>query len=197
MAWPEPLTLNGDYCTLEPLSLDHHDALVEAVKDGELWNLWYAFIPKPDDMKKEIIRRLDLQAKGSMLPFTVINRKTQEVIGMTTYCHTDSTNKRIEVGWTWYARSYQRTAINTECKLMLLRHAFEKLNCIAVAFRVDFLNHQSRKAVERLGARLEGIIRNYSLLSNGNPRDMCFYSVLPHEWPNVKANLTWLLTKPR
>ena len=197
MSWPEPLTLRGNYCTLEPLSHDHHDALVEAVKDGELWNLWYAFVPKPDEMKEEISRRLELQTKGSMLPFAVINNKTQQVVGMTTYCETNSVNRRLDIGWTWYAKSQQRTALNTECKLMLLTHAFEKLNCIAVGFRVDSLNRQSRNAVERLGAKLEGVVRNYSLLPNGNVRDMCFYSILPHEWPNVKANLSWLMNKPR
>lgn len=190
--WPEPLTLSGDYCTLEPLSLDHHDDLTEAVRDGELWNLFYAAIPKPDEMKNEISRRLMLQEKGSMVPFAVIHNKTQQAIGMTTYCQIDSVNRRLDIGFTWYAKSHQRTAINTEAKIMLLTHAFEILNCIAVGFRVDSLNRRSQCAVERLGAKLEGVVRNYSILPNGNIRDMNFYSILPHEWPHVKANLNWL-----
>ena len=113
MAWPDPLTLRGNYCTLEPLAHKHHDALVEAVKDGELWNLWYAAVPKPNEINKEIARRLELQAMGSMLPFTVINNKTQQVVGMTTYCHIDSVNKRLDIGFTWYAKTQQRTALNT------------------------------------------------------------------------------------
>ena len=197
MAWLEPLTLHGKYCTLEPLSPNHHGELVEAVKDGELWNLWFARVPSPENMQSEISRRLDLQAKGSMLPFAVLDNKTKKAIGMTTFCWIDSVNKRVDIGWTWYAKSYQRTAFNTECKSLLLAHAFEQLVCIYVGIRVHKLNHRSREAVERLGATLEGIIRNYCVMPNGHIADMCFYSILPHEWPNVKAHLNWLLSKPR
>lgn len=197
MAWIEPFTVRSDHCTLEPLQRHHHTFLVEAIKDGEVWKTKHALVPRPEDMAKEIDRRLELQTKGLMLPLTIINSKTQKVAGMTTYCQIDSSNKRLDIGFTWYAKSQQRTELNTECKLLLLTHAFEKLNCIAVGFRVDFLNHPSRKAVERLGAKFEGIMRNYAVMPDGNLRDMCFYSILPEEWPRVKAHLSWLLSKPR
>ncbi len=195
MAWPEPTILENDYCLLEPLKYDHHDALVEAVKDGELWNIHYALVPTPQEMKNEIANRLDLQKQGLMLPFTVIHKKTKKVVGMTSYCRIDNMNKRLDIGYTWYAKSHQKTALNTECKLTLLRHAFEKLNCIAVGFRIDFLNQPSRKAVERLGAKFEGVVRNYSIMPNGNTRDMCFYSILPHEWLHIKTHLRSLLDR--
>src|SRR5881296_701014 len=121
----EPITLNGRYATLEPLSLDHHDTLVEAVRDGELWKLWYTSVPSPEVMGAEIERRLGLQQAGSMLPWTVRSRATGKVVGMTTYMNIDANHRRVEIGSTWYAQSAQRTAINTECKLMLLTHAFE------------------------------------------------------------------------
>jgi N-acetyltransferase len=127
------------------------------------------------------------------MPFIVIHRQTQQIAGMTTYCQIDNVNKRLDIGFTWYAKSHQRTSLNTHCKLLLLTHAFEKLDAIAVGFRVDFLNHVSCRAVERLGAKLEGVIRNYAVMPDGNIRDMCFYSILPYEWPRVKAHLHGLL----
>ena len=177
--WPKPKIFQGKHCVLEPLSHDHHDSLFEAVKDGELWNLSYAGVPHPNEMKNEISRRIKLQNDGTMLPFAVISKRTNKAVGMTTFCHTDKNNRRVDIGWTWYAKSHQRTALNTECKLILLTHAFEELSCIAVAFRVDSLNRRSQNAVLRLGAKLEGLIRNYSILPNGIVRDMCFYSLLP------------------
>ena len=195
MAWPETVILRSNCCTLELLSHAHLDQLVNATKDGELWNIHYARVPSPDDMHHEITRRLQEHENGSMLPFAVIDNKTQLAIGMTTYCRTDSVNKRLGIGWTWYAKSYQQTALNTSCKLILLTHAFEQLNCIAVEFRVDVLNQPSQKAVARLGARFDGIIRNHSILPNGIIQDMRLYSVLPHEWPTIKQHLRWLLEK--
>ncbi len=195
MVWSELVTLYGEHCTLKPLTHDYHDALVEAVKDGEIWKLHYALVPHPDDMKKEITRRLDLQEQGLMFPFVVIHNKTQKAVGMTAYCHIDATNKRLDIGFTWYAKSYQRTALNTECKLALLTHAFEQLNCIAVGFRADYLNKASQQAIERLGAKYEGMMRNYAIMSNGDIRDMCLYSILPHEWLRIKNHLKALLTR--
>ncbi|MBV8697591.1 MAG: GNAT family N-acetyltransferase, partial [Bradyrhizobium sp.] len=151
MPWLEPVTLRGAHARLEPLSHDHHDGLVEAVKDGELWKLWYTLIPKPEDMGKEIDRRLGLQAKGSMLPFTVFDAEGR-ISGVTTYMNVDATNRRVEIGSTWYPKRVQRSALNTQCKLLLLTHAFETLDCIAVEFRTHFFNHQSRRGIERLGA---------------------------------------------
>ena len=136
--------LGGAHAHLEPLSQAHCDGLTEAVKDGELWKLWYTFIPRAEDMRKEIDRRLGLQAAGSMLPFTVLDTEGK-IAGMTTYMNVDTPNRRVEIGSTWYARRVQRSAVNTQCKLLLLTHAFEKLDCIAVEFRTHFFNHQSRR----------------------------------------------------
>jgi len=197
MAFLDPVTLEGRHATLAPLSVDHHDDLVEAVKDGELWKLWYTFIPPPESMRAEIERRLALQSVGSMLPFAVIDNAAGKAVGMTTYMNVDATNRRVEIGSTWYRASTQRTPINTECKLLLLTHAFEKLQCIAVEFRTHVMNVQSRRAIERLGAKLDGILRNHMTMPNGTLRDTAVYSIIASEWPMVKAHLTWQLAKPR
>ena len=147
MPWPEPVTLIGAHAQLKPLSHEHLNGLTEAVRDGELWNLWYTFIPKAEDMRKEIDRRLGLQAAGSMLPFTVFDADGK-IAGMSTYMNVDAGNRRVEIGSTWYARRVQRSALNTQCKLLLLGHAFEKLDCSAVEFRTHFFNHQSRRGIE-------------------------------------------------
>jgi RimJ/RimL family protein N-acetyltransferase len=197
MAWPEPVTLRSQRVTLEPLAERHHDDLVEAVKDGELWRLWYTFIPVPEKMGAEIERRLALQAAGSMLPFAVIDNAAAKAVGMTTYMNVDAANRRVEIGSTWYRRSVQRTDINTHCKRLLLAHAFEALSCIAVEFRTHFFNHQSRRGIERLGAKLDGILRSHQLASNGTLRDTCVYSIIAAEWPTVKTHLDWQLARPR
>jgi RimJ/RimL family protein N-acetyltransferase len=196
VAFLTPITLKSRHASLVPLSLDHHDALVNAVRDGDLWTLWYTSIPQPDGMKAEIERRLGLQAKGSMLPFTVLDGEGQ-VVGMTTYMNVDAPNRRLEIGSTWYRASVQRTPLNTACKRMLLAHAFETLDCIAVEFRTHVLNSQSRKAIERLGAKLDGILRRHMLQPNGSIRDTAVYSITAPEWPMVKAHLDWQLAKPR
>jgi RimJ/RimL family protein N-acetyltransferase len=197
MAWLEPITLQGRHARLEPLSQDHHDGLVEAVQDGALWKLWYTFVPKPEDMRKEIDRRLGLQAAGSMLPWTVFDADGG-IAGMTTYMNVDAPNRRVEIGSTWYAKRVQRSALNTQCKLILLTHAFEKLDCIAVEFRTHFFNQQSRRGIERLGAKQDGILRNHQIASNGTLRDTMVYSIIAGEWPTVKAHLTYQLNdKPR
>jgi N-acetyltransferase len=196
MTWLEPVTLRGRNATLEPLAHKHLAALVEAVKDGELWKLWYTSIPTPEGMATEIDRRLALQAKGSMLPFAVIDA-AGKCAGMTTFMHIDATFKRVEIGSTWYAKRVQRTPLNTECKLMLMTHAFEKLNCIAVEYRTGFFNHQSRRAIERLGAKLDGILRSHQRYANGALRDTCIYSIIESEWPAAKAHLIFQLENPR
>jgi len=193
MTWLEPVTLVGKHAILEPLSHQHHDSLVEAVKDGELWKLWYTSIPEPSGMKAEIDRRLGLQDKGEMQPFSVLDAHTRMVAGMTTYMNVDATNRRVEIVSTWYRKSLQRTALNTECKLLLLTRAFEQMNCIAVEFRTHFFNHASRKAIERLGAKLDGILRSHQIARNGTLRDTCVYSIIASEWPTVKAHLSFKL----
>lgn len=192
MPWPDPITLRGQHARLEPLSHDHREALVEAVKDGELSKLWYTAIPLPENMGKEIDRRLRLQAAGSMLPFTVFDAGGN-IVGMTTYMNIDATNRRVEIGSTWYGKSAQRGPLNTQCKLLLLTHAFEMLNCIAVEFRTHFFNHQSRRAIERLGAKRDGILRNHQVAPNGTLRDTVVYSITAAEWPTVKTHLEYQL----
>ncbi|QPF93284.1 GNAT family N-acetyltransferase [Bradyrhizobium commune] len=197
MPWPDPITLRGQHARLEPLSHQHREALVEAVKDGELSKLWYTAIPLPENMGKEIDRRLALQTAGSMLPFTVFDADGA-IVGMTTYMNIDATNRRVEIGSTWYGKSAQRGPLNTQCKLLLLRHAFETLNCIAVEFRTHFFNHQSRRAIERLGAKQDGILRSHQIAPNGTLRDTVVYSITAAEWPTVKAHLEFQLNdKPR
>lgn len=197
MSWLAPVTLQNEHARLEPLSHKHHDELCEAASDGELWNLWYTSIPSPSEMTAEIDRRLDLQTKGTMLPFTVLQVSTGRAVGMTTYMNIDCVNRRVEIGFTWYARSAQRSSLNSSCKLLLLQHAFETLDCIAVEFRTHFFNHQSRRAIERLGAKFDGVLRNHSIGSDGILRDTCVYSILPAEWPAVKTHLVHQLCRQR
>jgi N-acetyltransferase len=197
MSWPQPTTLASAHVTLVPLALGHRDDLIEAVRDGRLWELWYTVIPDPEGMEAEIVRRLDLQGKGSMLPFAVIDNASQKAVGMTTYMNLDPAHKRVEIGSTWYRKSVQRTALNTECKLLLLAHAFDTLDCIAVELRTHFFNHQSRAGIERLGAKLDGILRNHQRARDGTLRDTVVYSIIASEWPTVRAHLQHELRKPR
>jgi RimJ/RimL family protein N-acetyltransferase len=196
--WLQPVTLTSGRVTLEPLAHRHAGDLAEAVKDGELWRLWYTSVPTPDGVGKEIDRRLGLQAAGSMLPFAVIDTADAagRAVGMTTYMNVDAANKRVEIGSTWYRRSVQRGDLNTRCKLLLLGHAFETLGCIAVEFRTHFFNRQSRAAIERLGAKLDGILRSHQVAPNGTLRDTCVYSIIASEWPTVKAHLEFQLSRP-
>ena len=194
MPWLEPVTLSGAQAQLKPLSHDHIDGLTEAVRDGELWKLWYTSVPRPEDMHKEIDRRLALQAAGSMLPFTVFDAEG-EIAGMSTYMNVDAANRRVEIGSTWYAKRVQRSALNTQCKLLLLSHAFERFDCIAVEFRTHFFNQQSRRGIERLGAKLDGILRSHQIAANGTLRDTVVYSIIAAEWPTVKAHLNYQLNE--
>ena len=195
-AWLAPVRLIGEHATLEPLALDHCEGLAAAARDGELWKLWYTSIPAPEAMAAEIARRIELQAHGAMLPFATRDARGT-LVGMTTYMNVDALHKRVEIGSTWTAQSAQRGPLNTECKLMLLAHAFETLGCIAVEFRTHFFNQQSRRAIERLGAKLDGVLRCHQRARNGTLRDSCVYSIIQSEWPTVKAHLRWQLDKPR
>lgn len=197
MAWLEPTTLRGQHAHLVPLEITHREALEQAARDGELWKLWYTSVPQPEGMAKEIERRLRLQTQGTMLPWTVVDATTGAVAGMTTYMNVDQDTRRVEIGSTWYAKRVQRTPLNTECKLMLLRHAFETLDCPVVEFRTSFFNQQSRKAIERLGAKPDGILRNHGRHADGTLRDTCVYSIIQTEWPTVRSHLTHQLEKPR
>ena len=194
--WLQPVRLAGAHATLEPLSLEQLPGLTEAAQDGDLYKLWYTAIPSPEGMGAEIQRRLGLQANGTMLPFATRDA-AGKLVGMSTYMNVDAVHKRVEIGSTWTARSAQRGPLNTECKLMLLTHAFETLGCIAVEFRTHFFNQQSRSAIERLGAKLDGILRNHQRASNGTLRDTAVYSIIGSEWPTVKTHPRWQLDKPR
>jgi RimJ/RimL family protein N-acetyltransferase len=155
--------------------------------------LWYTSVPSPERLAAEIDRRLELKTRGSMIPFAVIENSTGQAVGMTTYMNIDAANRRMEIGSTWYRRRVQRSALNTECKLLLLTHAFEQLACIAVEFRTHFLNQQSRAAIERLGAKLDGVLRQHQIGTGGTLRDTCVYSILDREWPTIKMHLNHLL----
>lgn len=180
-----------------PLRPDHHDGLLAAVRDGELWRLWYTGAPEPEAMAAEIERRLALAEAGSMVPFAVLDGPGGRVAGVTSYMHIDHASPRVEIGSTWYAARVQRTALNTEAKRLLLAHAFEAWGCIAVEFRTHFLNHASRRAIERLGAKLDGVLRAHQRARDGTLRDTCVYSVTAAEWPAVRSHLTWQLERPR
>ena len=198
----EPITLTGQHVVLEPLSRAHHDGLVEAVRDGELWKLWYTSVPAPDQMAAEIDRRLALQESGTMLPFTtrLIDPATGgpgKVIGMTTYMNIDPATPRVEIGSTWNAASAHGSGSNPDSKLLLLRHAFETLGCPAVEFRTHWLNHQSREAIARLGAKQDGVLRSHTRTPDGELRDTVVFSILEHEWPMVRRGLEFRLAKPR
>ena len=196
MAFLQPVALQGRHASLLPLSPEHLAGLQDAARDGELWKLWYTAVPSPEGMAAEIERRLGLLAKDAMLPFTVVDADGR-IAGMTTYMNVDGAHRRVEIGSTWYARRVQRSALNTECKLMLLTHAFDTLNCIAVEFRTHRLNTQSRRAIERLGAQLDGILRSHQISPNGSLRDTAVYSIVAAEWPTVRAHLQFQLQKPR
>ena len=192
----QPVSRRGPHASLVPLSPDHASALAEAARDGELWRLWYTTVPSPDAMPREIERRLSLHAAGTMLPFTVLDAAGVPV-GMTTYMNIDSIQQRIEIGSTWYASRVQRTALNTQCKLLLLAYAFDELECIAVELRTHVLNTQSRRAIERLGAQLDGILRHHQRAANGTLRDTAVYSITADEWPTVRSHLDFQLARPR
>ncbi len=188
-SWLQPVILRGDHVHLIPLAPEHCAGLAAAAEDGELWKLWYTSVPRPDEMAAEIARRIALRAVGTMEPFTVFDPVSGDLAGMTTYMNVDRINRRVEIGSTWYARRFQRTLLNTEAKLLLLEHAFETLDCIAVEFRTHFLNQQSRRAIERLGAKLDGVLRSHSIARNGTIRDTVVYSIIATEWPVVRAML--------
>jgi RimJ/RimL family protein N-acetyltransferase len=191
-----PVTLTGPHATLEPLSSGHCDALIAAVRDGEAWKLWYTQVPSPEKMAAEIDRRNALLAQDMWLPFAVRDA-AGVVVGMTSYLNVDGANRRVEIGATWYAARVRRSALNTQCKLLLLAHAFDRLDCIAVEFRTHFFNHASRRAIERLGAKQDGVLRNHQIAPNGTLRDTVVYSILKSEWPTVKAHLEFQLGRGR
>lgn len=193
--WLRPIQLEGESVKLVPLQKSQKVDLVFAASDGKLWELWYTTVPSPKTMDSYLDTALAQQAEGNALPFAIINKKTNSIVGSTRYLNVDAKNKRLEIGATWYAKKVQRTGINTECKYLLLKYAFENLNCIAVEFRTHFHNHPSRNAILRLGAKQDGILRNHRVDEHGNMRDTVVYSILNTEWKTVKTALEFKMGK--
>ncbi|ALD90155.1 GNAT family N-acetyltransferase [Cupriavidus gilardii] len=195
-----PIVLEGRHVMLEPLDAAHETELRAAASDGELWKLWYTSVPTPDGLRAWIDTALDQRDRLGAMPFVV--RRVQDgvagpVVGSTRMFNVDETHRRLEIGHTWYAQSVQRTAVNTECKLLLLAHAFEQLRCIAVEFRTHWMNHQSRAAIARLGAKQDGVLRNHQVMADGSLRDTVVFSIIASEWPTVKRHLHYRLEMPR
>ena len=197
MRFVEPITLTGTHASIEPLGREHEEALQRAVADGELWRLWYTTVPPPEKMGQYIAIALDMRERLDAMPFVIREKSSGEIVGCTRYFNVDATNRRLEIGHTWYSKRVQRGPINTECKLMLLTHAFEKLQCIAVEFRTHWFNHASRTAIERLGAKQDGVLRNHQVLADGSKRDTVVFSIIDGEWPAVKRHLRYQLERPR
>jgi N-acetyltransferase len=185
----EPVTLSTEQLVLRPLSLDDVPALAEAARDGELWEKRTTTVPRPEGFEDYVRKALELQAAGLALPFATVVRDGDRVIGSTRYMNIDAANRRVEIGTTWIARSWQRSFVNTHAKFLMLRHAFEGLGCIAVELRTHRLNDQSRAAIERLGAKLDGILRQHMIMPDGHIRDTAVYSIARDEWPAVKGGL--------
>ena len=195
--WLEEVELTGDKVVLAPLRPSHKHALIAAASDGKLWDLWYTWVPSHSDIDDYIAISQSQKGNNTALPFVVLDKSTGKVIGTTRYLNADPENKRLEIGSTWYAKSYQRSGINTECKYLLLRNAFEKLDCIAVEFRTNWFNYASRNAILRLGAKEDGVLRSHKLDRNGVIRDTVVFSILRHEWPTVKKSLRFEINKYR
>jgi RimJ/RimL family protein N-acetyltransferase len=187
---PEMPVLEGTFVRLEPLSQVRANELSEACEDGNLYDIWYTWVPSPDRMSAEIDRRLALYEAGSMIPFTTVDKTSGRAIGMTTFMNIKLENRKVEIGSTWLAQSFQGTAINPEAKLLMLGYAFESLGCNAVELRTHEKNLQSRAAIEKLGAKLDGILRNDMVMANGTIRNTAVYSITKEEWPTVELSLT-------
>jgi N-acetyltransferase len=192
-----PVTLKGRHATIEPLAREHEADLRRAAADGELWRLWYTSVAAPEKMSEYVATALAMRERDGAMPFVVRINTTGEVVGCTRYFHVDASNRRLEIGYTWYAKRVQRSALNTECKLLLLMHAFEALRCIAVEFRTHWFNHASREAILRLGAKQDGVLRNHQISSDGSYRDTVVFSIIESEWPAVKQHLGYQLERPR
>jgi RimJ/RimL family protein N-acetyltransferase len=195
MRFVEPVTLTGAHATLLPLERGHEAALKAAAADGELWNLWYTSVPAPEKTAAWIDAALEMRERQGALPFVVRASTDGAIVGSTRYFNVEPASRRLEIGHTWYAKRAQRSAINTECKLLLLTHAFEALQCIAVEFRTNFFNFASRAAIARLGAKQDGILRNHQIMPDGTRRDTVVFSIIENEWPAVKRNLQFLLDR--
>lgn len=190
-----PFTLTGRHVTLEPLQQAHLAAIQAAAADGELWKLFFTSVPSPENTQNWLDLALEMQGQHKAVPFAIRDHASGQIVGSTRYCNMDHNNRRLEIGYTWYASRVQRSALNTECKLLLLSHAFEVFDCIAVEFRTDWFNRRSQAAIERLGAKRDAVLRNHMILPDGRIRDTVVYSIIQSEWPAVKKNLQYLHSK--
>ena len=197
MAFVEPVTLSGRGIDLVPLDLSHEAGLQAAAADGELWNIRVTSVPAPDDTRQYIEDALAMRAASNRLAFCVLESANQKVLGCTSYHDIVPALKRLEIGWTWYAHSVQRSHVNTTCKLLLMTHAFDTLGCQVVGWRTDNFNFRSQTAIERLGAKKDGVLRGHALRRDGTIRDTVMYSMRAGEWPEARAQLHYLLDKPR
>ena len=193
--WIEPVTLVGEHVKLVPLAPEHQSGIAAAAADGELWKLWYTSVPTPDTTRAWLDSAFAMRDSLGAHPFAVIDTKTGDVVGSTRYFNVEPAHRRLEIGHTWYAKRVQRTAMNTEAKLLLLTHAFDSLKTIAVEFRTHFMNHQSRTAIARLGAKQDGILRNHQIGKDGIYRDTVVFSIVEAEWPAVRAHLNHRLER--
>lgn len=189
MTPPTPIRLTGYGVTLEPLTIGHAPELVAAASDGELWNLWFTTVPAPDEVDGYVDVALAGLRDGHMLPWAVREEASGLIIGSTRFHDMVPSIARVEIGYTWYAMRFQRTWVNTACKRLLMGHAFDDLHCEVVGFRTDSLNHRSQRALERLGAKKDGVLRHHGVRKDGSARDTVMYSVLRHEWPDIKRHL--------
>ena len=192
----EPITLQGQYVRLDPLKLDHFDALWSIGQDADLWRMAPYQITTGEKMRTYIRAALDGQELGVALPFVTVEQKTDRVVGSTRFGNIDAPNHRVEIGWTWIGQAWQRTPVNTEAKFLMLQHAFETWHCIRVEFKTDALNTRSRAAIARLGAKEEGTFRQHMITESGRLRDSVYFSIIDAEWPDVKAHLQALLAQP-
>jgi RimJ/RimL family protein N-acetyltransferase len=197
MAFVEPITLSTRGVALIPLALEHEAGLKAAAADGALWNLRITSVPEPEHTRKYIEDALAMREAGNRFAFAVTNEATGQVLGSSSYHDIVPALKRVEIGWTWYAKSCQRTQVNTTAKLLLMTHAFETLGCHVVGWRTDNYNFASQAAIERLGAKKDGVLRGHALRRDGTIRDTVMYSMRSGEWPEAKAQLLYLLNKPR
>lgn len=194
-SWLAETTLQGDAVTLVPLNRQHAAALLNAAADGALWTLWFTSVPGVDTIDDYIDFALSEQQAGRALPFVVVDNQSGDIIGTTRFCNADGANRRVEIGYTWYAESHQRSRVNSECKYLLLRYAFEQLDAIAVEFRTHWHNHRSRAAIARLGAKQDGVLRNHQKMADGSYRDTVVFSIINQEWLAVKASLQFRLAR--
>ncbi|MGE0314829.1 MAG: GNAT family N-acetyltransferase [Lautropia sp.] len=195
--WIEDLSLQGEHVRLDPLAPTDAPGLRDAARDGELWTLWYTSVPAPDAVDAWIATAAAERERGVSVPFTIRRTSDGTIVGSTRYMNIVAAHRRLEIGTTWYRRSVQRTAANTECKLLLLAEAFDRIGCNGVELRTHAMNVQSRRAIERLGAKLDGVLRSHMVMPDGTLRDTCVYSILAHEWPAVRSNLRHRLGQAR